>query len=105
MCFGWISLKKVDLSWSLKFHIDLYEDLPIKVNRSECHATEVANGRSATSRDHKVVGIWLLQHEPHRLHVIRCIAPIPFCVQVPETEFDLLAELDTSDTVSDFTGH
>ena len=52
-----------------------------------------------TGRDHEVVGLILLEHEPHRADVIAGEAPIPFGFEIPHRQLARYAERDSSRAV------
>ena len=54
--------------------------------------------------DDVVVGLVLLQHQPHRLHVVAGVAPVALGVEVAEHELVLQAELDPRHRVGDLAG-
>lgn len=48
------------------------------------------SGRLSRAND-KVIGLLLLQHEPHAVHVVAGMPPVALCVQVPQQQTLLLA--------------
>ena len=55
---------------------------------------EVPNDVRFTGRHDVVVGLRLLQHEPHGLDVFAGVAPVALGVQVAERELRLIGRLD-----------
>ena len=66
----------------------------IEANMIEGDADELTDRVRLASRDHIVVGLVLLQHQPHGFDVVLGIAPVALGVEVAEGEFLLEAELD-----------
>ena len=56
-------------------------------------------------RDHVVVRLVLLEHQPHRLDVVARIAPVALGVQVAEAELVGQPQLDPRHAVADLAGH
>ena len=56
-------------------------------------------------RDDKVVGLVLLQHHPHRAHVVAGEAPVALRVEIAEMERVGEPELDARHAVGDLAGH
>mmetsp|Transcript_121778 Transcript_121778/g.345177 ORF Transcript_121778/g.345177 Transcript_121778/m.345177 type:complete len:203 (+) Transcript_121778:234-842(+) len=50
----------------------------------EGQRNQVPHAVLVVRRDHKVLRLLLLQHHPHRLHVVLRVPPVPLRVQVPE---------------------
>src|ERR1700722_14365855 len=75
-----------------------------KTNVSERHLAEFTN-RCCSSRCHNVVvRDFLLQHQPHSLHIITRVAPVALGVEVAKNDLILQTELDARDTMSNFPG-
>jgi hypothetical protein len=55
-------------------------------------------------RDHVVVGLVLLEHEPHHLDVLLGVAPVALGVEVAEVERVLEAHLDPGGGAGDLAG-
>src|SRR6185437_14242200 len=54
--------------------------------------------------EHVVVGLRLLQHEPHALDVIPGVAPVALRVEIAEIEAILESEFDCGDGAGDLAG-
>src|SRR5579864_4068648 len=63
------------------------------------HAMSDAGG------DHVVVGRVLLQHEPHRAHIVPGKAPITLHVKIPHAQLLLQPELDARHAMTDSSGY
>ena len=48
----------------------------------ECQGAELAHGVILAGSHHKVIGLVLLQNEPHALHIVACIAPVATGIEV-----------------------
>jgi hypothetical protein len=66
---------------------------------------ELAHAVGLTRRDHVVLRLVLLEHQPHGLDVVLGVAPVTLRVEVSEGELLLQAELDRGRTVGDLAGH
>ena len=55
--------------------------------------------------DHVVIGLVLLQHEPHRFDVVAGEPPVPLGIEVAEVEFLLKPKFDPRGGPSDFPRH
>ena len=66
---------------------------------------ELADRVGLAGGDDVVVGLVLLQHQPHRLHVVAGVAPVALGVEVAQHEVVLQAELDAGHGVGDLAGH
>ncbi len=62
---------------------------------------ELAHGVGLAGRQHVVVGLVLLQHQPHALDVVARVAPVALGVEIAEIEALLQAELDRRDRARD----
>src|SRR5439155_19453 len=58
------------------------------------------HGVGLAGRDHVVVGLGLLQHAPHGVHVVAGEAPVAARLEVPEAELALEAELHARGAVA-----
>lgn len=65
----------------------------------ESDLAHVAHGGSDTGGHHVVVGLVLLQHQPHGFDVVPGKAPVALGVDVAQAQFLLLAELDAGHRV------
>ena len=67
----------------------------------EGHLHQFADAVDLAGGDHVVVGLVLLEHQPHRLDVVRRVSPVALGVEVAERELVLEAELDAGRRVRD----
>ena len=58
-----------------------------------------------SGRDHVVVGLVLLQHQPHRAHVVAGEAPVALRVEVAQAQLAREPELDARHAVGDLARH
>src|SRR5215217_4651806 len=77
---------------SLQRGINPYAWLPVDADVRERALDELADGVVLPRRNDVVAGLVLLQHQPHRLHVVACVAPIATRIEVSEHELVLQAE-------------
>src|SRR5215218_4078119 len=70
----------------------------------ECHPHEVADAVRLAGGDHEILGLVLLEHQPHGLDVVLGVAPVALGIQVAEHKLVLKAELDGGGAVGDFAG-
>ena len=61
--------------------------LPVQAQCLERHLDELTQGVLASAGDDVVVGGRLLQHQPHRAHVLRGPAPIALDIDVAKMQF------------------
>ena len=66
---------------------------------------EVAHAMRPARRDHVIVGLVLLEHQPHRAHVVAGKAPIAMGVEISEAQLLRQPELDARDAVGDLARH
>ena len=74
---------------------------PVEAHVGERHLGELSHAVRLARRDHEVVGAGLLQHQPHRLHVVARVAPVSASVEVAEHELFLEPGGDARDPVRD----
>ena len=53
----------------------------------EGQVDEFAHGVALAGGDHVVVGLGLLEHQPHGFHVFAGVAPIALGLEVPQAQF------------------
>src|SRR5574337_501742 len=58
-----------------------------------------------TRGDNVVIRALLLQHQPHRLHIVARVPPIPSRVQVAQLQLRRQAVLDARDAIGDLSAH
>ncbi|MCY1246992.1 hypothetical protein D9M72_602740 [compost metagenome] len=65
----------------------------------------LAHGGGDAGGYHEVIGLVLLQHQPHGFDVVPGKAPVALGVDVAQAQFLLLALLDAGGGVGDFARH
>jgi hypothetical protein len=88
-----------------KLRIDDHICLSVEPDVAEGDPAHVPNGRRAPCGHHIVVALGLLEHCPHRLHVVTGEAPVALHVNVSQAQFTLQAKLDACHRVRDLAGH
>mmetsp|Transcript_28837 Transcript_28837/g.72564 ORF Transcript_28837/g.72564 Transcript_28837/m.72564 type:complete len:221 (+) Transcript_28837:37-699(+) len=108
----------VDLGGAIVLGVDAYDNLSgchvnadliraaalpldLHVDAVKCPLNEVAHLRGDVGGDDKVVGLLLLQHQPHRLHVLLGVPPVALCVDVAHVQAVLHALLDAHNGARD----
>ena len=102
---GGVSDEMVDLRRAHERRIGLDVVARLEAGVRESEVGEFLHGVLLPCRDHVVVGLLLLEHQPHRLDVVACEAPVSLGVEVAEAEFAGEAELDPRDAVRDLARH
>ena len=100
-----VAEQQVDLGGAHEPRIDHDVLLVVEAHVTERDLAELADRVRLARRDDVVVGLLLLQHEPHRLDVIAREAPVALRVEVAEAELARHPELDARDTVGDLARH
>ena len=95
-----VHLGRTEVLW---IHLDVV--LPVEPGVGERLLQELTHRARLARRHDVVVGPFLLEHQPHRLHVVLGIAPVPFGVQVAEAQLLGLALLERSQAHGDLAGH
>ncbi len=85
--------------------IDLDVILPFQFQAIEHDLQNLLHRVSLAGRNHVVVGLVLLQHQPHRLDVIAGKSPVAARVQVPERKLPLDAQLDSGSAARNLARH
>ena len=67
----------------------------------EGHLHQVANGMADSGGDDVVVGLALLEHQPHRLDVVAGKSPVARGVEIAEEQLVGPSQLDAGDAVRD----
>ena len=71
----------------------------------EREVDEIMDRVARSGRDHVVVGLGLLQHQPHRLHVVARVPPVPRRVEIAERHLPVEPELDARGGVGHLPRH
>src|SRR5215471_299767 len=98
-----ITAQIIDFSRADQLGIDLDIFFPVKAGAREGSLHQFLNAMSFAGGDHKVIGLRLLQHEPHGADVVACKTPISPGVKVPHLELVDQPELDPGYVLSNFT--
>ena len=94
--------EQIDLGRTEEARILLHVLLPVvEAGLFERRLDELAHLVRLAGGDDVVVGLVLLQHQPHRLDVVAGVAPVALGLEVAEHEVFLQPELDASDGVGD----
>merc|ERR1712127_608 len=75
---------------------DGHTDMPESRLHEVTDAVRLPGGEDVVRRSF-VFDFWLLQHEPHALHVILGVSPVPERVQIAEINTFLQTNMDTRD--------
>jgi len=76
--------------------------LPFQIHTPKRGLAQIADGMSASGRDDEIIRLVLLQHQPHRAHVVRRPTPIAFRVQVAQWQFVREPERDLGGVIGHF---
>jgi hypothetical protein len=74
--------------------IDLDVAAPVEPGRREGELDEIAHAVRLAGRNDVIIGLLLLQHQPHRLDIVAGKAPIPPCIEVPQVKLVLQTVTD-----------
>ena len=77
----------------------------IEPGPGEGHFQKLLHRVGLPGRHHIIVRLVLLEHPPHRLHVLGRVPPVPLRLQVSEIHLVLQASLDPGHGPGDFAGH
>src|SRR5260370_1088651 len=81
--FAGIAAQRIYFRRSNQLGIDLHELFPVETGVSERSLHELLNTMGFTGGNHEIVGLGLLQHEPHGLNVTAGESPIAARVVIP----------------------
>ena len=92
---GGVAQQQVHFRRTVEARVVVDEGFPVVVaGDPERDFEELANGVGLAGRDHVVIGLVLLQHQPHRLDVVARVTPVTRGVEVAETDRVLDPQLD-----------
>src|SRR5688572_15409898 len=77
---------------------------PVELEVTEDLVAELADAVGLAGGDDEVLGLSLLEHEPHGLDVVAGESPVALGVEVAEEELLLEAELDAGGSAGDLAG-
>lgn len=92
--FGHVTPQLVHLGRTEISGVDFHVSLPVEVQTIKSQVQELAHRMRFAGGDHEVLRLLLLQHQPHRLHVVDGVAPVAPGVQIAEKKLVLQAQLD-----------
>src|SRR5437764_11138602 len=95
----------IDLGRPVEGRVGAHVVVGVQPDLVERDIDEVAHAVRLTGRDHVVLRLALLEHEPHRLDVVLRVAPVALGIEVAEPQLLLEAELDGGRTVGDLARH
>ena len=93
------------LSWSIKGGIVLHVFLPRKIDNRESRFDKFAHRMRFSCCHDIIIRRVVLQHQPHRMDIILCAAPIPFAFQVPEHKLCNEPSRNARSRTRDFASH
>ena len=100
-----IADEQIDLSGAHVALILGHVGLIVQPRVAERQLAELAYRVGLASGDHVIVRSVLLQHHPHRLHVIARKAPIPLRFEIAQMQLVEHSEFDPRDAVADLARH
>ncbi|CAL5324294.1 unnamed protein product [Camellia sinensis] len=77
---------------------------PIQANRPKRHLQKLLNSMGLLRGHHIIIGLVLLKHHPHGLHIVPSKTPIPGSHQIPQKQLALKADLDSPHSPGDLPG-
>ena len=101
---GGVADQVLDLSRAQEARIEAHVLVGIDPGVLEGDAHQVAHRVRGAGGDHIVLGLVLLEHQPHGLDVVPGIAPVALGVEVAERHLLGEAELDGGGGVGDLAG-
>src|SRR5262245_21052029 len=98
---GRVAEEEVDLRRTVQGRIggDVLAPVEARVGERELH--QLLDRVGLSRGHHVVVRLFLLEHEPHRLHVIAGVAPVAPCLEVAEPQLTLEPVLDARHPIGD----
>src|SRR5437764_7059878 len=85
--------------------VDLDMAPPVKAGRRKSELDEIPHTVRLPSGDDVVIGVLLLQHQPHRLDIISGKAPVTLRSEISQVELVLQAPADPADRPGHFPRH
>jgi hypothetical protein len=103
---GGVPDELVDLGRAHESLVLTHVRLPVvDADPGEREGEELADRVRLPGGDDVVVGLLLLEHQPHRLDVVTGEAPVALGVEVAEHDVLLRAEVDAGHGLADLAGH
>src|SRR5205807_1255979 len=81
--------------------VDNHILLPVQTDQAKCCGDEIANRAHDPRRNHIVVSLVLLQHQPHGFDVVARVAPVSLRLQIAESKLVGFAGQDLPDAACD----
>jgi hypothetical protein len=95
----------VDFRRAQQRRIGTHVASPVETDVAERDLHELADGMTDASGDDVVIRLVLLQHQPHRAHVVAGIAPVALRVEIAERQMIGQTELDPRHAIGHFARH
>ena len=99
-----VTLQQVDLGRPQVARVGLDALAPVELEQVEHALVENPATTGFAGGDHEVVRPLLLQHQPHRLHVVAGKSPVALGVQIAERSLLCRRELDAGGAAGDLAG-
>ena len=99
--FGGVADEQIDLRGPHQRRIDDHVLLPVEPRVAEGDLAELADGVGLARSDDVIVGPRLLEHQPHRLHVVARESPIALGIEIPQPQLLRAAGRDSRDRIGD----
>ena len=93
---GGVADEVIDLGGAQELRIELHVLAGIETGVGERHVHQLADRMALAGRDDVVVRLVLLQHQPHRAHVVAGEAPVALRVEIAEMQRVGEPELDAA---------
>src|SRR5713101_9056930 len=94
----------VYFGWAKKPGIYYNVSLPVEVYAGKGLLNKLFNGMGLPRAHHIVSGLLLLEHQPHRLHIIAGKAPVPLGIQIAQMQLRGQPQLDPRYPIADLAG-
>src|ERR1700726_130002 len=104
-CFARITAEVIDFGWTKEARIDLDIRSPVEIEGAESDIEAVTHRVRLSCGDHEVVGLLLLEHQPHCFNIGAGKPPVTTCVEVAQEQFCVEPVFDTSSSTRDFACH
>jgi hypothetical protein len=100
-----VAEQQVDLGGAHQLRVDHDVLLPVEPHPREGDLHQLAHRVGLAGGDHVVVGLGLLEHQPHGLDVVAGEAPVALGVEVAEPQLAREPQRDPRHAVGDLAGH
>jgi len=102
--FGGVADQEFDFGGAEVAGVKFDVVLPVEADVGEGDFEKFADGVGFAGGDDVVVGLVLLEHQPHSFDVVFGVAPVAFGVEVAHVDLVLLAGEDAGEGAGDFAG-